>query len=168
LAYSFGEALRVGPGDSDGGAGTDRGFVLVELGRDGARAELIPHKPRRRLVRIDASFERLCDSSAFREYREDLVEAYLTDPLPILDPTERLKAVFPNLLSVRQAAFEARLPGGGRELEAALDTGGDPEDPRRLLGDFAAFHREMKGEEPDEATALLFRAIAEEASHEAD
>ncbi len=166
LAYSFGEALRVGPGEPY--AGDERGFIQVELGRDGARAELIPHKPRRRLVRIEASFEKLCDSSAFGEYREDLVEAYLTEALPVLDPTERLKSVFPNLLSVRQAAFEARLPGAGRGLEAALDTGGDPEDPRRLLGDFAAFHREMKGEEPDEATALLFRSIAEEASHAAD
>jgi len=168
LAYSFGEALRVGPSGSDGGVGVERGFVQVELGRDGARAELIPHRPRRRLVRIEASFEKLCDSSAFGEYREDLVEAYLTDPLPVLDPTERLKSAFPNLLSVRQAAFEARLPGGGTEPTATLDTGVDPEDPRRLLGDFAAFHREMKGEEPDEATTLLFRSIAEEASHAAD
>ena len=175
LAYSFGEGLRVRLAPADGGdaatvresAAAERGFVFVELGPEGVRTELLPHKPARRLVRIEAPFEKLCDPNLFGDYREDLVEVSLKDSTPVLEPSERLKGVFPNLLSVRQAAFEARLAGGESEA-VALDGGGDPEDPGRIVGDFSAFHREMRGEEADEAMLGLFRSMVEEASRAAD
>ena len=182
LAYSFGEALRLRspatealslrspstetPSVADK---VERGFLLVELGCGGVRTELLPFRPARRLVRIEAPFESLCDPTAFGAYRGDLVEACLTDALPVLEPSERLKEAFPNLLSVRQAAFEPRTPASGEGYgPMPMDSGGDPRDPRRLLEEFAAFHREMMDGEPDEALVSLFRSIVEEAAHEAD
>ena len=180
LAYSFGEAIRVGPGGIVETEAAARGFLLVELQRGGCRVELLPHRPGRRLVRIEASFAELLSPGAFSEYRGDYVELCLSDELPVLDPSERLRSVFPKLLSIRQWAFELRLSGSAAlsgetgapatEGEAAGLSGDDrdPEDPGRLVEEFAAFHAEMRGSGPDEATALLFSSLVEEAAHEAD
>ncbi len=150
LAYSFAEG------------GEPKGFVLVELKEGGGlRAELLPFAPLRSMRRIEGPFSVLSALGAYPEYREDFVEARLTDPLPVLNPADPLRANFPNLLSVRQAAFEV----------AAGEAGGEGarlpgEDPRTLLEDFAAFHAEMNGEAPDEETGRLFAALAKEAEVE--
>jgi exonuclease SbcD len=147
LAYSFAE------GDEA------KGFVLVDLKAGGGfEAELMPFVPLRRMRRIEGPFSVLSAPGAFPECRDDFVEARLTDPVPVLNPADPLRANFPNLLSVRQAAFElaARADGPG---EAAATAGG----PRSLLEEFAAFYAEMKGEALDEETAGLFAALVREA-----
>ena len=107
--------------------------------------------------RIEGPFSALSAPGAFPEYREDFVEARLTDSTPVLNPVDPLRANFPNLLSVRQAAFEVAGRDAGRR-EPSLPDGG-----RSLLEDFAAFHVEMRGEAPGEETAALFAALAQEA-----
>jgi DNA repair protein SbcD/Mre11 len=147
LAYSFAEGEE------------PKGFVLVDLKNEGGfEAELLPFVPLRRMRRVEGPFSVLSAPGSYSEYRDDFVEARLTDPEPVLNPADPLRAVFPNLLAVRQAAFELAEPSPGA---ASLPLDG----PRALAEDFAAFHVEMKGEAPDEATAELFASLVREAEH---
>jgi exonuclease SbcD len=148
LAYSFAEGNEA------------KGFVLVDLKPGGGfDAELLPVKPLRAMRRIEGPFSVLSAPGAYAEYRDDFVEARLTDPDPVLNPADPLRANFPNLLSVRQAAFElasGASPAGGTEPRGEAGA-------RSILEDFAAFHAEMRGEAPDEETARLFADLAQEA-----
>ena len=149
LAYSFAE------GDEP------KGFVLVDLKKEGGfEAELLPLVPLRRKRRVEGPFSALSAPGSYPEYRDDFVGAFLTDPEPVLNPADTLRAVFPNLLAVRQAAFELAQPRAGA---ASLPLDG----PRSLAEDFAAFHVEMKGESPDETTSELFSSLVREAEHAA-
>lgn len=151
LAYSFAEG------------GEAKGFVLVELKAEGGfEAELLPLKPLHAMRRIEGPFSVLSAPGAYPEYRGDFVEARLTDLEPVLNPADPLRANFPNLLSVRQAAFELA-PTQAAEAVGSSGAGG----PRSVFDDFAQFHREMKGIEPDEETALLFASLVAEAEREA-
>jgi len=150
LAYSFAEG------------GEPKGFVLVELkGEGGLEARLLPIKPLHAMRALEGPFSVLSAPGAFAEYREDFIEARLSDPEAILNPADPLRANFPNLLSVRQAAFELSLPGSG---PSTLDAGSGG--PRSVIEDFALFHAEMRGEAPDAQTATLFAGLVGEASLE--
>jgi len=145
LAYSFAEGEE------------PKGFVLVDLKGGSFEAELVPFAPLRRMRRIEGPFSVLSSPSAFPEFRDDFIEARLTDIEPVLNPVDPLRAVFPNLLSVRQAAFEIAVPGSSPS---------SPEDGasrNSVAADFDAFHREMKGEAPSAETAKLFAKLLEEA-----
>jgi DNA repair protein SbcD/Mre11 len=149
LAYSFAEGEE------------PKGFVLVDLKKEGGfGAELLPFAPLRRMRRLEGSFSVLSSPGSFPDCREDFVEARLTDLQPVLNPADPLRAVYPNLLAVRQAAFEIVPPGTCREAAAAPAEGS-----RSVAEDFAAFHLEMKGEPPDDATAELFASLVKEAEH---
>jgi exonuclease SbcD len=151
LAYSFAEG------------GEPKGFVLVDLKKEGGfEAELVPFAPLRRMVRLEGSFSVLSAPGAFPEHRDDFIEARLTDAEAVLNPADPLRANFPNLLSVRQAAFEILPPGPDREAPSLPLEGA-----RSLVEDFAAFHAEMKGAGPDEETAALFASLLREAEHAA-
>jgi DNA repair protein SbcD/Mre11 len=151
LAYSFAEGQ-----DS-------KGFVLVDLKAEGGfEAELLPFVPVRAMRRIEGPFSVLSAPGAYPEYRGDFVEARLTDPAPVLNPADPLRANFPNLLSVRQAAFELSPAGAAGSVPPLPGEG-----QSSLESDFAAFHAEMKGAAPDGETARLFSALAEEAGSEA-
>ncbi len=155
LAYSFAEGVE------------PKGFVLVDIeaGR-GFEAELLPVTPLHAMRRIEGPFSVLSAPGSYPKYREDFVEARLTDPQPVLNPADPLRANFPNLLSVRQAAFELQpraVDGVGPDGAAELAEGA-----RSVVRDFAAFHAELKGAPPDEEISALFAALVEEAEHEAD
>ncbi len=149
LAYSFGEALQ------------ERGFLLVEPGRSEARIEFVPIRPLRRMVRLEGLFSELSCPGAMPEYRGDFIEARLTDPLPVLNPADPLRANFPNLLSVRQTAFESTFKAGQSFERPAAG-------PGAVLEDFAAFCTEMRGGAPGEPELGLFSELLREAEREAD
>jgi exonuclease SbcD len=152
LAYSFGEA------------GSDRGFLLVELGEEGARAEFLAHRPLHGLARLEGSFAELCLPGAGAGHREDFVEIRLTDSQPVLDPAEALRANFPYLLSIKQAAFELGRAGSGLAAPAELAADRDAADPLVLVEDFRLFHREMReGAEASEETLACLRGLVQEA-----
>ena len=147
LAYSFGEG------------GDERGILFVDVRQGGFEAELAPLRPLRNLVRLEGPFSALSAPGAFPEHREAYVEARLTDGAPVLNPAEALRINFPNLLSVRQAAFEL-LPS------AASAPGPRIEGGRSVVEDFRAFHAEMRGAEPGEAMTRLFTKLLEDAHRE--
>jgi len=154
LAYSFSEAA----------ASPEKGFLLIDLTSEGFAEEFLPISPLHRLVRLEGRFADLSAPGAFPEHRGDFVEVRLSDPLPVLDPADPLKANFPNLLAVRQAAFE--------RVEAPWPDGagasGEPVAPERrdasaVLSDFRSFYAEMKGSPPEPETEALFAELLKEA-----
>jgi exonuclease SbcD len=156
LAYSFAEGSEA------------KGFVLVNLKAEGGfEAELLPVAPLHAMRRIEGPFSALAAPGAFPEYRGDFIEARLTDAEPVLNPADPLRANFPNLLSVRQAAFEISPAFTGIGAAWPGDRAMDDARPRSVIEDFAQFHFEMKGSSPDEETARLFASLALEAEHEA-
>ena len=154
LAYSFVEGEEA------------KGFVLVDLKAEGGfEAELLPVTPLHAMRRIEGPFSVLAAPGAFPELQNDFVEARLTDPDPVLNPADPLRANFPNLLSVRQAAFELAPPvGDGRD--GAADASGPVARPRSIVEDFLAFYAEMKAAPPDEEISALFASLVEEAERE--
>lgn len=158
LAYSFSEAA----------ASPEKGFLLIELA--GAEApfaeEFLPIEPLHRLVRLEGSFAELSAPGAFPEHRGAFVEVRLTDPLPVPDPADPLKANFPNLLAVRQAAFERiAAPSGGGGGASGAPSSRDRRDGAAVLGDFRSFYAEMKGCAPEPETESLFAEILKEADN---
>ena len=149
LAYSFAEG------------GDAKGFVLVDLKAGGGfRAELLPVVPLHRMRTLEGAFSVLSAPGAFPEYRGDFVEARLTDAESVLNPADPLRANFPNLLSVRQAAFELSAATQGAATHA-------PGGQNSVTADFKSFYAEMKGGGPDEETERLFASLVLEADHEA-
>lgn len=159
LAYSFDEAL----------ASPMKGFLLVEVAKGSFAEETVALEPLHRLSRMEGSFAELSLPGAFAERREDFVEVRLTDPFPVLDPVDPLRVNFPNLLSVRQAAFELpdaaagiAAPDGAADPSAASLRGAGPE---AVMGDFRSFHAEMHKAAPDAETEALFAELVKEAEH---
>ena len=83
----------------------------------------------------------------------DYVRAVLMDRDPVLDPLGRLREVFPNVLELQF----------GRDSDAGGGTPKSAQDHRERSPDdlFKAFHRDMLGEEIDEAALHVFHAAAQ-------
>jgi exonuclease SbcD len=156
LAYSFSEGEE------------DKGFVLAEVSPGGLEAELVPIKPKRAMRRLEGPFSVLAAPGARPECREDYVEARLTDLEPILNPADPLRVNFPNLLSVRQAAFELAAAPQAEAPLASAAPGAEEAGASAVAEDFAAFHRAMRGSGPDAEASALFAELLKEAEREAD
>lgn len=159
LAYSFSEAE----------ASPEKGFLLVELGRDGFAERPILFEPLHHVARISGSYEELSRPGAFPEFRGAFVEARLTDESPVIDPVDALRANFPNLLSVRQVAFEmlvAQAAGGqGREAGTQPPRPEGEAGEGLVLDDFRAFHGAVCGKEAEPELEALFSEILKEAAN---
>lgn len=108
---------------------------LVTLGDKGeVDIRLLRVTPRRDLRRIQGDLEALMDAGREEtEGREDYIWAVLTGE-PGLDPAERLRLLYPNLLHVETVPTETAQPQDEGELEAA-DV---QRDTAALFGDFFA------------------------------
>ena len=108
---------------------------LVTLGEKGdVDIRLLPVTPRRDLRRIQGDLEALMDAGREEaEGREDYIWAVLTGE-PGLDPAERLRLLYPNLLHVETAPTETAQPQDEGEMEAA----DIQRDTAALFGDFFA------------------------------
>lgn len=147
LAYSFSEA------------GSERGFLSVDVSPGGFSAEFRAVRPLRRMACVSGGFDEVLTDPRYDRYAGDYVEATLSDATAVLNPMDALRRRFPFIMSLRQAAFERGA------VEADERRPGRP--AASLADDFAVFHREMTGSEPDAATAALFAELYEEASREA-
>ncbi len=154
LAYSFSEAE----------AQPEKGFLLVEFGPGGRTEDFLAVEPLHRVRRISGGFAELSRPGAFPGYGGDYVEIRLTDPLPVLDPVDALKANFPLLLSLRQSAFEiAAGPGAQGPGPARTPRSGGQDS---VLEDFRIFHGEMLGSPPEPGMEGLFQDLLKEAGRE--
>ncbi len=121
-----------------------KSYPLVTLDEKGrADIRLIPVKPRRELRRIRGELPRLLEAA--REDtsgREDYIWAVLTGE-PGLDPAQRLRLLYPNLLHVEVAPPESDGTADGRDApEDALSPQPSPEEL------FAAFFQSVNGRPP--------------------
>ncbi len=112
------------------------------------RTEELRLVPRRELHRIEGTLEDLLrgPSPPF----EDYIVAKLLDRHPVLDPIGRLRAVYPNVLSIERPSV-------------VLGPEGRTQGDRRQLGHsqlFTAFFKEVTGQAPSPDEQAVFDAVA--------
>ena len=165
---------------SFGDEGIEKGFLYVEL-EDGepARIERVELKPLHVFKRVRASFAELMADSAFID--DDYVEVLLTDEEPVYDAYNRLALRFPNLMYVRQEAFEKRM---GTEVEkvgdiatlmppngetSSLDDTGNLAGKSlhtTVLNDFISFTQRIFDEPPSQELLKAFEVLLRNAEEE--
>lgn len=168
LQYSFGEA------------GQEKGAFIIDVdpaapAGSRVRVEFAPIAPLRAVRRLRAPFADFESRRVAGARPDDYIEAFLTDDTTVLGAYERLKVVYPNILSVRQEAFERLAAGGAGSGGAAgsVDGAGVAEGPapgsvEAVRADFRAFYRTMMDAEVSEGMARAFDRLIAEAGHEAD
>ena len=117
-----GAPMAMSFGDGDG----EKGVLSVELegGRRTPRVTPISIEPIRKFRRVRGSFAEL--SAASEPGDSDYIEVVLTDENPVYNAFNGLSTRFPNLMSVRQEAFE--------KLARRLDREGDSATERGAMG----------------------------------
>lgn len=148
LKYSFGEPEKV------------KQAILFTIKAEGLQeVRELPLLPMRRMCRLKGSLKELMEKEEFTgTYREDYIQAILTDEGEIIDPIGTLRSIYPNIMQIvreevlRSGAAEQTAVSGRRLLAEKKDT--------RAL--FAAFYREVRGEElGTEKEALITELIKE-------
>ncbi len=165
---------------SFGDEGIEKGFLYVKL-EDGepARIERVELKPLHVFKRVRASFAELMADSAFID--DDYVEVLLTDEEPVYDAFNRLALRFPNLIYMRQEAFEKRM---GTEVEkvgdiatlmppngetSSLDDTGNLAGKSlhtTVLNDFISFTQRILDEPPSQELLKAFEVLLRNAEEE--
>lgn len=165
---------------SFGDEGIEKGFLYVKL-EDGepARIERVELKPLHVFKRVRASFAELMADSAFID--DDYVEVLLTDEEPVYDAFNRLALRFPNLIYMRQEAFEKRM---GTEVEkvgdiatlmppngetSSLDDTGNLAGKSlhtTVLNDFISFTQRIFDEPPSQELLKAFEVLLRNAEEE--
>ncbi len=145
-----------------------KGLLVVDLDGGAPKVERVEIPSLHRIRKISGMFEDLVASPLPEEERGCYVEFALGDAEPILAAGERLRLLYPRILSVHYPVFEALLGRGsvlasGEALSARLSGNADP---LKLAGeDFRAFHEEMTGQAPDDSMTALFEGMAKEAAN---
>jgi exonuclease SbcD len=142
LKYSFNEVDHV------------KSVSLVEIGQGGATSVQRVALSARHDVRIvKGTLAELLAVPRGDNALHDYVRAVLTDKDPVLDALGRLREVYPNVLELQFS----------RDLEVAGSGAKGAQDHRERSPDdlFKAFHRDMVGEEIDEAALHVFHAAAQ-------
>ncbi|MBP5271381.1 MAG: exonuclease SbcCD subunit D [Clostridia bacterium] len=121
LKYSFSEA------------NDQKGITVVELGDKGdVRVSALPLTPLRDMRRISGAFAELTTLKYYSaQEREDYLEVTLTDTVEVPGAFSKLKAIYPNLLSLRYEQHERE-----REQEGFTVTDLEEMDPLRIVSGF--------------------------------
>ena len=142
LKYSFNEVDHV------------KSVSLVEVGQHGATSvQRVSLSPRHDVRIVKGTMVELLATPRGDKTLQDYVRAVLTDKNPVLDALGRLRQVFPNVLELQ---FSRESEASGASVNAAQDH--RERSPDDL---FKAFHRDMVGEEIDEAALNVFHAAAQ-------
>jgi len=142
LKYSFNEVDHT------------KSVSLVEVGQNGATSvQRVSLSPRHDVRIVKGTMAELLATPRGDNSLRDYVRAVLMDRDPVLDPLGRLREVFPNVLELQF----------GRDSDAGGGTPKSAQDHRERSPDdlFKAFHRDMLGEEIDEAALHVFHAAAQ-------
>ncbi|MBK9516346.1 MAG: exonuclease SbcCD subunit D [Anaeromyxobacter sp.] len=138
LKYSFAEADHT------------KAAWLVEVERGAARATAVPLGQKRDLLRVRGRIDELLRRPDLEPRRGDLLEVTLDDPGYVFDALHRLRARFPNVLSVIRSELSA-----GGEGSFAERVGGAGHDDLAL---FRSFVETVAGGPPDAAQEACFAA----------
>jgi exonuclease SbcD len=142
LKYSFNEVDHI------------KSVSLVEVGQGGATSvQRVALTPRHDVRIVKGTMAELLATPRGDKALQDYVRAVLTDKDPVLDALGRVREVYPNVLELQ---FSRELDAGGASAKTAQDH--RERSPDDL---FKAFHRDMLGEEIDEAALQVFHAAAQ-------
>ncbi len=132
-------------------ANHEKGYLIVELGRDGqASIEKRKLTPRRDLRIVEGSIQELLKAPV----NEDYVFVRLTDLTPVVGAMEQIRTVYPNAMHVERKS----LPREIFESEEDFVRREQMDD----LSLFKAFHKEILGQEPTEIAEQLFEEVLQE------
>jgi len=128
-----------------------KGYLVVDLDAEGnAQVEKRLLEPRRDLRIVEATMEELLTHAK----SEDYVFIRLLDESPVLSPMERVRSVYPNTMHVERVQT---IPSGQKDNKN-LKKRSQMSDLER----FEAFYKEVKGSEPSEDTADIFKEVLDE------
>ena len=129
-------------------AGQKKGFLTLTWDGERMEAELCPTRPLRDVGRLCGRFEDLLAQGPC----EDYVELVLEDEEPVLLAAERLRPLYPNLLSVSHPkAFAAAVGQRAAQLKS-----------RDQATVFTSFLKEVCQMDPEEEDLALFREVMKE------
>ena len=141
LKYSFDEADHT------------KSVTLVELADGRAPAiETVELPTRHDLVRLKGTFHELMNNPDAPRLRDAYIEVTLTDTDAILDPMDKLRTVYPNILSLRREAYARELAESERRVARGRST----------LELFREFFEDMTGEPLPESYERELRAVLDE------
>jgi DNA repair protein SbcD/Mre11 len=128
-----------------------KSVTVVDLSPDGSVGveEIEVPKPFE-ISRIEGGLEELVGSPEFRKYRDHWLEVTLTDTTPPNAPMDTLRAVFPDVLSLRYSKLGPEQAGREAEALEALSR----KQPMELLRQFLV---DVRGTEPDEKESEILQ-----------
>ena len=112
MKYSFSEALHT------------KSYSLIELTEDTVSIQRIPLTPKRDLRIVKGTFEEILVKGNNDSNNEDFILAVIEEEKAILNPIEKLRAVYPNIMKIERAfdPFERTSKLTVRERESKSDT----------------------------------------------
>jgi exonuclease SbcD len=150
-AWYSGSLLKYSKSEAD----HDKSVNIVEMDAEGAcQVERVRLAPKRDLRVVAGLFEDLMKGSPSQDY----IHVVLRDTGPVLDSVNRLRQLYPNLISLERPEVKS----SGSRLEAAAMA--------RMSDDqlFAAFFEQTTGQKPNEGQMGVFRTAAEAARRAGD
>ncbi|HPF16580.1 MAG TPA: exonuclease SbcCD subunit D [Thermotogota bacterium] len=93
MKYSFSEALHT------------KSYSLIELTPDTVTIQKIPLKTKRDLRIIKGHFEEILEKGRTDTNNEDFILAIIEGEKAILNPIEKLRSVYPNIMKIEREAF---------------------------------------------------------------
>ena len=144
LKYSFSEEAHT------------KSVNIISLASKGVpQFEQIPIQALHDVRSISGCFADLLKAEVSPAASMDYIQAFLTDEAPVLDAMQRLREVYPNLLTIRMAVNQV-----GETLTAHATN--DLNNPEQRFQEF--FHW-AKGEGPNEAEKQAFQAVLQAELH---
>ncbi|AXH99514.1 exonuclease SbcCD subunit D [Sporosarcina sp. PTS2304] len=132
-----------------------KGYLLVNLLGDGqVEIEKKYLTPLHDVRTIEATMEELLAMTP----NEDYVFVKLLDTVPVIQPMEKIRSVFPNAMHVERKQFVSSTDSLGSTVDVEKR-----QDDREM---FSSFYKELLGEEADEETTKLFEEILWEVNGE--
>lgn len=125
-----------------------KGYLIVELGRNGkVEIEKRLLTPLHDVRTVEGTMEEIVRMP----HNEDYVFVKLLDTVPVIQPMEKIRSVFPNAMHVERKLFASSTDSLGGTVNVEKK-----EDDQAM---FASFFKELQGEEVDEETKELFAEV---------
>ncbi|PID00849.1 exonuclease SbcCD subunit D [Sporosarcina sp. P29] len=134
-----------------------KGYLIVELGENGeVGIEKRLLTPLHDVRTVEGTMEDIVEMP----HNEDYVFVKLLDTVPVIQPMEKIRSVFPNAMHVERKLFASSTDSLGGTVNVEKK-----EDDQAM---FASFFKELQGEEVDEETKELFAEVLWDVMKEED
>ena len=125
-----------------------KGYLIVDLAADGkVEIEQRLLTPLHDVRTVEGKMEEI----VAMEPNDDYIFVKLLDTVPVIQPMEKIRSVFPNAMHVERKVFASSTEGLGSNVNVEKR-----EDDQAM---FASFFMELQGEEADEETTALFAEV---------